>query len=341
MRFLIFSLLFLFLACVQKDSTPNSVVEEQLPVAPIATSNSYAIAIHGGAGFLRKGQYGLEKEQSAADALDQALSIGDSLAKAGVDAIDIVQEVIVFLENSDHFNAGKGAVMTFEKEHELDASIMRGSDLQAGAVGGVQNVKNPIKAARAVMDSSDHVLLTGKGADAFAKAQGLDLVSNSYFTTERALGAWERRHQSEIEKDAKHGTVGCVVRDMNGHLAAGTSTGGMTYKKYNRLGDSPIIGAGTYADDRSCAVSATGHGEYFIRNAVAHDISSLIRYKNWTGPQAAHHVIHNVLSTDAGAGGVICIDKNGNIALPFNTTSMFRGYVTPESREVFIYGNEE
>ena len=219
------------------------------------------------------------------------------------------------------FNAGKGAVFTHNGHNELDASIMQGWDLNAGAVAGVGDIKNPISAAIKVMTESEHVMLCGKGASEFARTQGLEIVDSSYFYTENRWEGLQRALKAE-----KHGTVGCVALDKFGNLAAGTSTGGMTNKKYNRIGDSPIIGAGTYANNNTCAVSATGHGEFFIRYTVAHDISALMEYKNMSLQDAAKLVINKKLVEAGGVGGIIAVDKNGNITMEFNTNMMFRAY---------------
>ena len=225
------------------------------------------------------------------------------------------------MENAPLFNAGKGAVFTHQGTNELDASIMNGTNLNAGAVAGVRNIKNPITAAKHVMNSSDHVMLAGGGASKFAEKEGLELVDTSYFYTERRWKSLQRRLNDE-----KNGTVGCVVLDKAGNLAAGTSTGGRTNKKYGRIGDSPIIGAGTYANNNTCAISATGHGEYFIRYTVAHDISALMEYKNLPLQKAADKVIKDKLVKAEGDGGIIAVDKFGNVTFSFNTKMMFRGF---------------
>ena len=266
--------------------------------------------------------------------------------KNGGSSLDAITKTIMHLENSPHFNAGKGAVFTNAGTNELDASIMDGRSQNAGAVGGVSIIKNPITAARAVMEISDHVMLSGEGADQFAKEQGLELVDNKYFHTEsrwkalqRALER-ERNSQGMIDKNPStyFGTVGAAALDKNGNLAAGTSTGGMTNKRYNRIGDSPIIGAGTYANNNTCAISSTGHGEYFIRYAVAYDISAMMEYGGTSFQHAADHVINTKLKENGGTGGVIGLDKWGNVAMPFNTAGMYRGYVKADGkREVLIY----
>lgn len=293
----------------------------------------YALVIHGGAGNFNF--QGLEKERQAAytSALDSALSIGEAVLKNGGSSEDAVVAVISFMEDNPLFNAGKGAVFTHEGTNELDASIMRGNDLQAGAVAGVKTVKNPIKAARVVMEKSEHVVLAGAGADSFAAEQGLDIVDPSYFYTERSY----RRLQQAIS-DEKHGTVGCVALDKQGNLCAGTSTGGMTNKRWGRVGDSPIIGAGTYANNATCGISGTGHGEFFIRYNVAHDISALMAYKGMNIQQAAEEVVMKKLVRAGGEGGVIGLDNLGHAALVFNTTGMFRGYLNSSGeREVKLF----
>ena len=247
-------------------------------------------------------------------------------------APDAVEQTILVLENSPLFNAGKGAVFTHDMKNELDASIMDGSNLNAGAVAGVTIIKNPIKAARAVMEESEHVLLAGKGAESFAIAQNLDTVNPSYFYTEKSANSLKRRIENE-----KHGTVGCVALDINGNLAAGTSTGGMTNKKWGRIGDSPIIGAGTYANNKTCAVSCTGWGEFYIRGVVAHDISAMMEYGGLSLKKAAQKVVHEKLTQLGGTGGIIAIDQKGNIVMEFNTKGMYRGKYDDRGIEIKIY----
>lgn len=240
------------------------------------------------------------------------------------------------MEDSPLFNAGKGSVFTEEGIVEMDASIMDGKTGMAGAVAGVHNIKNPILAAREVMSNSKHVMLTGDGADKFAFKQGLEMVDSTYFFTERRWKSYQN------DKDKKHGTVGAVALDKYGNLAAGTSTGGMTYKMKGRVGDSPIIGAGTFADNNTCAVSATGHGEYFIRNVVAYDISVLMKYRNMNLIDAADEVVLNKLVNIGGDGGIIAVDKEGNYTMTFNTSGMYRGVVTSEGiLQVDIYENQK
>jgi len=286
-----------------------------------AQSREYAMAIHGGAGNLVSVESNAEMAATYYAALDTALRIGEKLLASNAPAEEVVIAVIRYLEDNPLFNAGKGATLTYEGTFELDACIMLGKDLSAGAVAGVKTVKNPIKAAYAVMTQSPHVMLSGEGADHFAAEQGLEIVDNSYFATPRTLRLIEQM------KAEKNGTVGCVVLDKQGNLAAGTSTGGMLKKRWGRIGDAPIVGAGTYADNNSCAVSCTGHGEYFIRHAVAFNLCARYKYLGETVSQAAEHIIHHELNADAGNGGLIAVDKNGQIAMPFNSTGMFRGSI--------------
>jgi len=281
----------------------------------------FAIAIHGGAGNTSAKDFPENERKKYKKKLQKALKKGTELLKNDASAIETVEQVINIMENSPLFNAGKGAVFTHQGTNELDASIMNGANLNAGAVAGVKNIKNPITAAKYVMNSSDHVLLAGSGASRFAEKEGLELVDTSYFYTERRWKSLQRRLNNE-----KNGTVGCVVLDKEGNLAAGTSTGGRTNKKYGRIGDSPIIGAGTYANNNTCAISATGHGEYFIRYTVAHDISALMEYKNLSLQKAADKVIKDKLVKAEGDGGIIGVDKFGNITFSFNTKMMFRGF---------------
>jgi len=334
-----FLLFFCLVACQAPDA------ETSRAQAPADTKRpAYAMAIHGGAGTILKENMTPELEQAYQAALDSALTIGEELLKAGAPALDVVCKTIEYLENNPLFNAGKGAVFTNDGRNELDASIMDGRTQNAGAVGGVTNIKNPIYAARAVMEQSEHVMLVGPGAEAFAKEQGIETVDPSYFYTESRYKSLERAKAAEQQQgylygnlDHKYGTVGCVVLDQQGNLAAGTSTGGMTNKRYNRIGDAPIIGAGTYADNGSVAVSCTGHGEYFIRYAVAYDLAARLTYTNADLQTAADELVNKKLVEKEGSGGLIAVDKDGNIAMPFNTSGMYRGYVKPGEREIGIY----
>ena len=300
------------------------------------SQNKYVVVIHGGAGNITPENLKPEREKLYEAGLRKALLAADSVLKNGGQALDAVVAAITLMENSPLFNAGKGAVLNDRGQVEMDASIMDGKDLNAGAVAGVHHVKNPILAARAVMENSPHVLLSCKGADEFAAKQGLETADSSYFVTKRRYDSY--RKLKEQKKLDKHGTVGCVVLDRYGNLAAGTSTGGMMMKSYGRVGDSPIIGAGTYADNSTCAVSCTGHGEYFIRYAVAYDITALMKYKNLTLQQAADFVINDKLKKAGGEGGIIAVDKDGNVSMTFNTKGMFRGkLIEGSSPEVFMF----
>ena len=305
---------------------------------------SYAMVIHGGAGTITRANLSPEKEKEYLDALNLALDLGEEILKSGGSALDAVQASINSMEDSPLFNAGKGAVFTNSGTNELDASIMEGEHQNAGAVGGVKTIKNPIDAARAVMEKSEHVFMTGEGAEEFAKLQGLNIVDPEYFYTERRYKSLLRVRDndttelSESDKEIKkRGTVGCVALDQNGNIVAGTSTGGMTNKKYGRVGDSPIIGAGTYADNNTCGVSSTGHGEYFIRYTVARDIAALMEYGDKTLEEAANFIINEKLAEKGGSGGIIALDRNGNIVVPFNTEGMYRGWVKEGVRQVLIY----
>jgi len=296
----------------------------------------FGLVIHGGAGYINPDTFTGEKKQKYISKLKEALTKGSSILEKGGSSLDAVEAVINILENSPLFNAGKGAVFTAEGTNELDASIMDGKTLNAGAVAGVKHIKNPISLARLVMEKSPHVLLAGDGAEAFAIEQGVELVDSSYFFTEDRwkyyLKVKKEREKKNISfakenRDEKYGTVGCVALDKHGNLAAGTSTGGMTFKRFGRIGDSPIIGAGTYANNNTCAISCTGHGEFFIRNVVAYDISALMEYSKLPLQKAAEKVVMDKLVKQGGDGGIIGIDKYGNIAMPFNTKSMFRGFM--------------
>ncbi|MCB1582186.1 MAG: isoaspartyl peptidase/L-asparaginase [Xanthomonadales bacterium] len=319
----------------------------------MADKQNISIVIHGGAGTIQRDQLSTEQEQAIKSDLQKALDAGYEVLAKGGDSTQAIISAIKIMEDSPHFNAGKGAVYTKPGKHELDASIMRGNDLQAGAVAGVSYTKNPILAAEQVMLNSPHVMLAGSGADTFSKLKGLEQVENNYFDTEARHKAWQEvdartkakdKEQASVDDvlaaEFKFGTVGAVAIDQNGNIAAGTSTGGMTYKAWGRIGDSPVIGAGTYADNRSCGISATGHGEYFIRYAVAHDICARVRYQDKSLQQAADEVIMQELKSGGGAGGVIGMDPAGTPMMVFNTPGMYRGYKTQEESIVAIYGDE-
>jgi L-asparaginase / beta-aspartyl-peptidase len=296
------------------------------------------LVIHGGAGTIRRSSMTGDLESQYKSALEQSLRTGHAVLARGGSSLDAVEAAIRVLEDNPLFNAGKGAVFTHEGRNELDASIMDGKTRKAGAVAGVTIIRNPISAARAVMDKSPHVMMVGRGAELFATKMGLEVVDPSYFWTERRWKALQIELQEEQKESAprsaidtpeekKFGTVGAVALDRSGNLAAGTSTGGMTNKQFGRVGDSPIIGAGNYAENESCAVSATGHGEFFIRWTVAYDIAALMKYRGLTVQQAAEEVINRKLKAVEGEGGVIALDAKGNFATTFNTEGMYRGWI--------------
>jgi beta-aspartyl-peptidase (threonine type) len=304
----------------------------------VATAQKAMLVIHGGAGTITKATMTPEAEKQYRDALEQSLKIGQAILVKGGSSLDGVEASIRFMEDNPLFNAGKGAVFTHDGRNELDAAIMDGKTKGAGSVAGVTIIRNPISAARAVMEKSEHVMMVGRGAELFATQAGLEIVDPSYFWTERRWKGLQEellkeqgqkpKAEAPFASEKKFGTVGAVALDKSGNLAAGTSTGGMTNKKYGRVGDAPIIGAGTYASNESCAVSATGHGEFFIRWTVAHDIAALVQYRGMTVQQAGDEVIHKKLSApDNGEGGVIILDTKGNFAMPFNSEGMYRGWI--------------
>lgn len=313
----------------------------------LAYGQKRAIAIHGGAGTISREQLTPEREKEFRDALENAVKTGYKILKSGGSSLDAVEAAVVELENNPLFNAARGAVFTHEGKNEMDASIMSGKDLSAGAITGVSLIKNPIKTARKVMENSPHVLLAGKGAEEFAKLQNQEFADSSYFFTQPrwdGLQKAKERQRMELDHNGKSGflfrpqgeeklgTVGAVALDQNGNLAAATSTGGMTNKRWNRIGDSPIIGAGTYANNATCAVSATGHGEFFIRAVVGYDISAMMKYKGLSLKQASEEVVLKKLVKMEGEGGVIAMDKEGNIAMPFNSTGMYRASIDTNGR---------
>lgn len=328
------ALLLILTFCTCKNTT-TTTYNQSLNSSP--DRPDWAIVIHGGAGSVTRDDVSAELDAEYRKALSEALETGKKILAEGGTALDAVEKTIRVMEDNPLFNAGKGAVFTHEGKNELDAAIMDGSNLGAGSVACVTDIKNPISAARKVMTNSPHVMLTGAGASQFAKEQGLEIVPPSYFYTDRRFDELQ-----EILKKEKNGTVGCCALDKSGNLAAGTSTGGMVNKKYNRVGDAPIIGAGTYANNNTCAVSATGHGEYFIRWTVAHDISALMEYKGLSLTDASELVVNDKLVKAGGSGGVISVDKNGNVSMPFNSLGMFRGFATAEGKSgIFIYKDEE
>lgn len=295
------------------------------------------LVIHGGAGVIRK-DLTQEKEKLVRADLEAALTAGYAVLKDKGSSLDAVTRAILVLEDSPRFNAGKGAVFTHDGRNELDSAIMDGATLRAGAIAGVHRVKNPVLLARAVMEKSPHVFLAGDGAEAFAQTVGIELVDPGYFRTEErwqqlqeALKAEAARQTSSLGRAIHYGTVGAVALDSAGHLAAATSTGGMTNKRWGRVGDSPIIGAGTYANAH-CAVSATGWGEYYIRTVAAHDICARVEYGRQAVAKAANEVVMNAVPKLGGDGGVIALDANGNFATPFNTDGMYRGWVDREGK---------
>ena len=295
--------------------------------------NRIAIVIHGGAGIILKENISKSKEDSIINKLDEAISKGWELLKKGQSSEIAVIETIKILEDSPLFNAGKGSVFNNEGKVENDASIMRGNDLNAGASSGTSNVKNPITLAANIMNHSEHVFLSGKGAENFAKNRNLEIVNNEYFHT-------KFRYNQLLNKkgEDKYGTVGCVAIDVNGNIVAGTSTGGMTNKKWGRIGDSPIIGAGTYANNSTCGISSTGSGEYFIRTVAAYQVSSLLENHNYDLKKAMYKVIHEKIGGIGGDGGMIGIDKNSNISMEFNTPGMYRAYVNKYGeKEILLY----
>ena len=295
--------------------------------------NKIAIVIHGGAGIILKENISKSKEDSIINKLDEAISKGWEILKKGESSEIAVIETIKILEDSPLFNAGKGSVFNSEGKVENDASIMKGNDLNAGASSGTSNVKNPITLAANIMNHSEHVFLSGKGAENFAKNRNLEIVDNEYFHT-------RFRYNQLLNKkgEDKYGTVGCVAIDVNGNIVAGTSTGGMTNKKWGRIGDSPIIGAGTYANNSTCGISSTGSGEYFIRTVAAYQVSSLLENHNYDLKKAMYKVIHEKIGGIGGDGGMIGIDKNSNISMEFNTPGMYRAYVNKYGeKEIFLY----
>lgn len=309
----------------------------------------FRLAIHGGAGTIDRAKMTPEREAAYRADLERALRTGHAILAKGGSSLDAVEATLHVLEDSPLFNAGKGAVFTHDGHNELDASIMDGATGSAGAIAGVRRVRNPISLARLVMEKSPHVMMVGAGAETFAREHGVRLVNPKYFWTERRWKELQDAKRKEAEERAKgrtsavvtqvadsegykFGTVGAVALDRAGNLAAGTSTGGMTNKRFGRVGDAPIIGAGTYANNATCAVSATGHGEYFIRSVVGYDISALMEYKGMSVADAANEVVMKKLVERGGEGGVIAMDRAGNIAMPFNSTGMYRGWIDADGR---------
>lgn len=336
----------ILVSCSQNDSSKT----DSSP-----NDTKYVMVIHGGAGTILKSTMTAEKEAAYTAALTKALETGYAAIKDGKSSLDAVEATIHIMEDSPLFNAGKGAVFTNEGKNEMDAAIMDGSNLMAGSVAGVRVIKNPISAARAVMEKSEHVMMAGAGAEKFAKQAGLEIVDPSYFFTQERWDGLQKAIKEDSSKsvldhgnkktsllgsqniDNKFGTVGCVALDNKGNLAAGTSTGGMTNKKFGRIGDAPIIGAGTYANNATAAISCTGWGEFFIRSVVAHDISALMEYKGLSVAEASKNVLDKVAKL-GGNGGLIALDKNGKMTMPFNTEGMYRGAITADGKiEIQIY----
>ncbi len=356
--FYLLAILILFSNCKNKEEL-QAISNNQNKSAVDSTkinTNKFAIVIHGGAGTILKENMSAEDEAAYHAKLEEAIRVGHQILSEGGSSLDAVEKTINILEDSPLFNAGKGAVFTNAETNELDASIMDGKTLNAGASAGTKTVKNPINLARAIMENSPHVMLSGTGAEQFAKEQDLVLVDSTYFYTESRLNSLKRVKEREAQKttddetafynetikDSKFGTVGCVALDKNGNLAAGTSTGGMTNKRWGRIGDAPIIGAGTYANNNTCAVSSTGWGEFFIRAMVAHDISALMDYKGLTLQKAAREVIQKKVPELGGDGGIIAVDKNGNMVMEFNTAGMYRASMNDEGElTIGIYKNNE
>ncbi len=349
------ALFFVFVLIIACNEQKNEALNGSESEKTEAEDHGFGIVIHGGAGTILKENMTDSLEAAYRSKLKEAITVGHEILKNGGNAMEAVTKTINILEDSPLFNAGKGAVFTHEETNELDASVMDGATLNAGAVAGVTHIKNPIDLAVAVMDNSDHVMLSGKGAEVFAQTQGFELTAPSYFYTEkrfRSLQYIKDKEKAQLDhdqkvsfedpfiKDSKFGTVGCAALDKNGNLAAGTSTGGMTNKRWNRIGDAPIIGAGTYANNATCAVSSTGWGEYFIRAMVAYDISALMEYKGLSLQEAASEVIQKKVPALGGDGGIVAIDNKGNVAMEFNTAGMYRAHMNAAGELVIgIYKN--
>lgn len=302
----------------------------------------FSLAIHGGAGTITRALMTPEKEANYTLGLQTALDVGEAILRSGGSALDAVEIAVKSLEDNPLFNAGRGAVFTHTGTHEMDASIMRGDTLEAGAVSGIISTKNPVHLARVVMEKSGHVFLCGAQAEEFGVLHQIEKESEAYFHDDFRYQQWqevkdENTYQLDHAKDKKFGTVGAVAMDQSGLLAAATSTGGMTNKRWGRVGDSPVIGAGTYANNKTCAISCTGHGEYFIRAVVAYDISCLMEYKGMSLHDACAYVVNDKLVKFGGEGGLIAVDHLGNIALPFNSEGMYRGFANENEKQVLIY----
>ena len=354
-KLLIISLLLLNISCKKGENLKPETQSRDLETKPETTSPTekhFAIVIHGGAGTIKKENMSAEQETAYQEKLQEAINTGYTVLENGGTAIDAVQKTINIMEDSPLFNAGKGAVFNSLGKNEMDASIMDGNTLNCGAVAGVKHIKNPINAARLVMDSTRHVLLSGKGAEDFAKQYNLTFVDASYFHTEKRFNQLQRAQKKDkvqldhafidnkgLIDDHKYGTVGAVALDKNGNIAAATSTGGLTNKKYGRIGDSPIIGAGTYANNTTCGISCTGTGEYFIRTLAAHEASNLMQYKELSLQKSLENVIQQIGDL-GGDGGMIGLDKGANIAWYFNTKGMYRAYKKSNGENVVKFYEE-
>ncbi len=330
----------------EEQQTPAHAVTGARPVDQRKMQNEkFGLVIHGGAGTIERSNMTPEKEREYRAGLERALTAGYDVLKNGGSSLDATEAAVRVLEDDPHFNAGRGSVFTSAGTNEMDAAIMDGKTLAAGAVAALKHVKNPISLARLVMEKSGHVMMDGEGAEGFARENGIKLVDQKYFFTQERWDALQKIKAAEKDRTGgagkavfitdqdRHGTVGAVALDKNGNLAAATSTGGTTNKRPGRVGDTPVIGAGTYANNATCAVSATGDGEYFIRASVGHDISALMEYRGMSLKDAAQVALDNVAKL-GGTGGLIAIDREGNMALPFNTSGMYRGYVDPNGKFV-------
>jgi len=347
-----FIVFFLLIGCKNEEKSSSEALK--LSENTIKKAENFGIVIHGGAGTILKENMSDSLETAYKAKLKEAISVGYEILKNGGTSLEAVAHTINVMEDSPLFNAGKGAVFTHDGSNELDASIMDGATLNAGAVAGVKHIKNPIDLARDVMQKSEHVMLYGAGAEAFAQSLNYKMMDTSYFYTQNRYESLQRvleREKAQNEnkvsfedsylKNSKFGTVGCAALDKHGNLAAGTSTGGMTNKRWNRIGDAPIIGAGTYANNATCAVSSTGWGEYFIRSVVAYDISALMEYKGMSLQDAAREVIQKKVPALGGDGGIVAIDKDGNVAMEFNTAGMYRATMNSEGELVIKIYKEE
>ncbi len=347
-----FIVLFLLFGCKNEEKSSSDALNSSKN--SMEKAENFGIVIHGGAGTILKENLSDSLETAYKAKLKEAISTGYEILKNGGSSLDAVTHTINIMEDSPLFNAGKGAVFTHEGSNELDASIMDGATLNAGAVAGVKHIKNPINLALDVMQKSEHVMLYGAGAEKFAQTLGYKMMDTSYFFTQnryeslqKVLEKEKAKNEKKVSfedpfiKNSKFGTVGCAALDKHGNLAAGTSTGGMTNKRWNRIGDAPIIGAGTYAKNATCAVSSTGWGEYFIRSVVAYDISALMEYKGMTLQEAAREVIQKKIPALGGDGGIVAIDKDGNVAMEFNTSGMYRATMNSKGDLIIKIYKEE